>query len=237
MPDRILRASIVTSDRVNSVDWGAEVFYRRLMSVVDDYGRYDGRVSILRAQLFALKLERVSESDVAKWISKCCEAGLVRQYTVDTKPYIELLRFNQRIRSETSKWPTPPPSSADNCPPVPATGGHPPPYSYAETYAKTKTVSGREAVEVVFPLLLNTEDFKSAWADWMQHRREKKKPVTPTSQKQAFRELEEMGLGRAIAAIRHSIGKGWTGIFEPGQSDHTAQRPVDEASQERRQAF
>jgi hypothetical protein len=36
MPNRILRAGIITSDRVNALDFGAEVFYRRLMSAVDE---------------------------------------------------------------------------------------------------------------------------------------------------------------------------------------------------------
>ena len=57
--------------------------------------------------------------------------------------------------------------------------------------------------------------FASAWGDWIQHRKEKRKPVTPLSAKQALKDLEAMGADRAIAAIRHSIGKGWTGIFEP----------------------
>ena len=51
MPDRIVRQGILTSDRVNQLDWGAECFYRRLMSIVDDYGRYDARPAVLRAQL------------------------------------------------------------------------------------------------------------------------------------------------------------------------------------------
>lgn len=139
MPDRIIRAAIITSDRVNAVSWGAEVFYRRLMSVADDYGRYDGRPAILRAQLYALKLDRVSESDVGKWIRECEEAALVRVYTVDTRLYLEIMRFGQRARSE-SKWPDPP-SIAGNCPPLPAECGHSPPYSYAKSYAKSKSVS------------------------------------------------------------------------------------------------
>ena len=36
MPTRILRDGILTSERVNLLDWEAEVFYRRLLSVGDD---------------------------------------------------------------------------------------------------------------------------------------------------------------------------------------------------------
>lgn len=107
MPDRILRANILTSDPVNSLCWPAEVFYRRLMSVVDDFGRYDARPSILRANLYALKLNYVSEADIVKWMNDCSEAGLVSFYEVEGKRYLELLKFDQRLRAKKSKYPEP----------------------------------------------------------------------------------------------------------------------------------
>lgn len=107
MPDRILRAGILTSESVNTLSWPAEVFYRRLMSVVDDFGRYDGRPAVLRAALFPLRLDNVSEPDVAKWIRETEEAALVRGYVVSDRQYIEVQKFNQRLRAKTSKWPPP----------------------------------------------------------------------------------------------------------------------------------
>ncbi len=65
------------------------------------------------------------------------------------------------------------------------------------------------------PLLLATPEFESAWADWLQHRREIKKPVTPMSAQQTLAECEKMGLERAIVAIRFTIFKGWQGLREP----------------------
>jgi hypothetical protein len=111
MPDRVLRAGILTSEGVNKLSWPSEVFYRRLMSVADDFGRYDGRPSILRAALYPLKLNNVSEPDVAKWLDECSRAALVRCYVVEGKQFIEILKFDQRLRASKSKWP-----SADKCP-------------------------------------------------------------------------------------------------------------------------
>lgn len=121
MPDRIVRADILTSDHVNALSWQAEVFYRRLFSIVDDFGRYDGRASLLRAHLYPLKLDKVSEADIGKWLTECVNADLVSLYQVSGRPYVEVLRFGQRVRAESSKWPSPadadqnPPSSADSC--------------------------------------------------------------------------------------------------------------------------
>jgi hypothetical protein len=106
MPDRIVRAAILTSDGVCSLSWAAEVFYRRLMSVVDDYGRYDGRVSVLKSHCYPLQTDKVTERDVGKWLSESAAAGLVTLYSVGEKPYLQVERFNQRIRSD-SKWPAP----------------------------------------------------------------------------------------------------------------------------------
>lgn len=122
MPDRIVRAGILTSDSVNALSWPAEVLYRRLHSVVDDYGRYDGRSSMLRAHLYPLKIDKVSEADVGKWLTECVTAGLVSLYRVAGRPYVEVLKFGARVRAETSKWPSPddadvqPQTSADICP-------------------------------------------------------------------------------------------------------------------------
>jgi len=111
MPDRILRVGILTSERVNCLSWPAEVFYRRLFSVADDFGRYDGRNAILRAMLYPLQLDRVSERDVGKWKTESSEAGLVTLYAVKDRPYLQIEKFDQRLRAKTSKWP--PPTTAD----------------------------------------------------------------------------------------------------------------------------
>ena len=115
MADRIIRSDILTSDSVNLLSWPAEVFYRRLMSIADDFGRYDGRASLLRGSLYSLKLDKVSEADIAKWLDECQKAGLVSFYHVDGKPYLEILKFGQRLRIMKSKYPEPdsnPPQSA-----------------------------------------------------------------------------------------------------------------------------
>lgn len=108
MANRVVRDGILDSERVNKLSWAGEVFYRRLMSIVDDFGRGDGRASILRSKLYPLKLERVSEADIIKWMGECTEAELVSQYVVEKKPYFELLDFNQQVRIKKSKYPANP---------------------------------------------------------------------------------------------------------------------------------
>lgn len=82
-----------------------------------------------------------------------------------------------------------------------------------EEAKEKKAPFNANAVEL--PECLKTEAFSDAWALWQQHRKEKKNPLTPTATKQQLKELEKMGEARAVAAIRHSIAGGYTGIFEP----------------------
>lgn len=107
MPSRLLREGILSSERVNALDFPAEVFYRRLMSKVDDHGLYDARPSMLRASLYPLKVDRVREADISRWIAACEKAGLIALYDEDGKPYLQMLDTRWQARSEP-KLPLPP---------------------------------------------------------------------------------------------------------------------------------
>jgi len=65
---------------------------------------------------------------------------------------------------------------------------------------------------------LRCAEFQAAWSDWVQHRKEKKAPLTPQSVKMQIKQLDGMGLKRAVAMIRHTLFKGWQGLRE---SDET----------------
>ena len=107
MATRMLRDGILSSERVARLGWAEEVFYRRLMSVVDDYGRFYAHPALLRAACYPLLLDKVSDSDVGKWLTACVDAALVRVYpALDGKRYLEIQDFGQRIQSK-SKFPDP----------------------------------------------------------------------------------------------------------------------------------
>jgi len=116
MPDRIIRAKILTSEKVDRLEAPAEVFYRRLINVVDDFGRYDARPSILRAACYPLRTDKLREADILRSLAACQSAELIALYEVGGKPYLELLNLQDRRRAKHSKYP--PPTSADSSQPV-----------------------------------------------------------------------------------------------------------------------
>ena len=108
MPSRILREGILTSERVDMLTPQGELFYRRLMSVVDDFGRFDGRPQMLRVSCFPLRVDRVREADISRWLDELQTAGLIALYAVNGKPYLEMHDFRQQVRAKESRYPSKP---------------------------------------------------------------------------------------------------------------------------------
>ena len=107
MPNRIVRDAILTSEAVSRLDWPEEVFYRRLMSVVDDYGRCEANPQLLRSRCYPLQVDKVRVADIARWMAACQKAGLIAHYEVSGKAYLQIEKFGQQQRS-ASKCPAPP---------------------------------------------------------------------------------------------------------------------------------
>lgn len=106
MPNRIIREGILTSPKLAKLGWPEEVFYRRLLSVVDDFGRYYADAGMLRAACYPRQLNKVSDSDVGKWLTALVEAALVRVYPAeDGERYLEVVKFDQQVRAKKSKFP------------------------------------------------------------------------------------------------------------------------------------
>ncbi len=106
MPNRILREGILTSRPIAALTDDGEAFYRRLMSIVDDYGRFECDLDILRARLFPLALERWPVYRVASALEDCHLNNLILIYG-EGKLYLQINNFRQQTRSP-SKCPDPP---------------------------------------------------------------------------------------------------------------------------------
>lgn len=112
MPQRFLRPGITTSDQWNSVSFPAQSLYIRILTLVDDFGRYDARVPILHGQCFALRPE-MKPLQTAALRSELHSSGLITVYVVDGKEYLQIEKWQERARCEASKFPDKPESAAD----------------------------------------------------------------------------------------------------------------------------
>lgn len=200
MPNRIVRESILTSDKVDGLDAASEVFYRRLLSKVDDYGRFDARPSILRTSLFPLRVDRVREADCSRWIAACEKAGLIALYCHDGKPYLEVLNTGWQKRSP-SKFPDREhlQTSANICAQV-QTDAH------LDVVVVEDVVGNTSADADLFPGV-----DKQVVADFRKLRKAKKAEVTPTAVAGIVREATAAGY-TLEQALKTCCERGWTGF-------------------------
>lgn len=108
MPNRIIKESICMSDQINALSPFEEVLFYRLIVNADDYGRYDGRLPIIKNRLFPLK-ESLRVDQIEKALQTLSSVELVFRYIVDGKPFIRLTGWDrhQSIRAKKSKYPSP----------------------------------------------------------------------------------------------------------------------------------
>ena len=104
MPNRILR-DWTNSDKIDQLSFQAEVFFTRLIMKADDYGCYWADEKRLRCNLFVLKIDKIREADITRWMAECQKAGLIALYESESKKYLQIVDFNQRKRIMSSQFP------------------------------------------------------------------------------------------------------------------------------------
>nr|DAU76240.1 MAG TPA: replisome organizer [Caudoviricetes sp.] len=166
MPTRLIREGILTSERIASLSWEAEVFYRRLMSVADDYGLYDARPAILRSALYPLQLEKMSECNIQRCLAACEAAGLILLFARNGKSFLQIRDFGQQIKSKP-KYPLP--SDADLINPL---------RSDTERYNPSPSVTNRnESLPPVTKSETNTESYTNTKTNADTNSNEKRKSI------------------------------------------------------------
>ena len=192
MPSRIVREAILTSASVCSLAWPEEVFYRRLMSIVDDYGRHEANQQLLRSRCYPLQTDQVRVADISRLMAACQKAGLVVLYEVAGKQYLQIEKFGQQQRSK-SKYPQPPTSTCEQL------------LSDAEQQIASAPVfvdvsvsedgcEGEPARKRATPPPCPADVDHQVWSDWLQLRKAKKAPVTDTVIGNAVDEAAKAGM-------------------------------------------
>src|ERR1700739_2706438 len=100
MPNRYVREGINSSRAVASLDAATEVFYRRMINVVDDFGRFEVDTMLIRSQAYPVH-PNVRVTDISRWIAACEKAGLLVLYEVSGRDYLVLTK-TERPRALSS---------------------------------------------------------------------------------------------------------------------------------------
>ena len=120
MPNRILKESICTSEKISELSDFNFRLWASLITYVDDYGRGDARPAIIKGRCFPLR-ERVTAKQISDGLSELAETGCIQLYQVDGGAYLYFPNWerHQRIRQKVSKYPEP--TTRGNSPQLAAT--------------------------------------------------------------------------------------------------------------------
>lgn len=108
MPNRMIKDSIHTSEKVNAMTDFQFRLWINLIAYVDDYGRGDARPAVIRGTCFPLR-ERLTNKDIENALMGLAGIGCVGLYEVDGRPYLYFPNWEQHqtIRNKRSKFPAP----------------------------------------------------------------------------------------------------------------------------------
>lgn len=126
MPNRILKESICTNEQIDGLTAFEETVFYRLIVICDDFGRFDGRISVLKGRMFPLRDDKLKTEALEKAMKSLVQAGLVKFYKAEGKPYLHLTGWerNQQRRAKFSKFPAPEDADPEELPASEGDGNH-----------------------------------------------------------------------------------------------------------------
>ena len=107
MPNRIIKETICSSEKIDQLGADAECFFYRLIVNCDDFGLLDARPAILKSKCYPLK--SIDSKRLQMMLAALAEAGLVELYSVEGRPYLHIKKWDrhQQIRAKRAKYPMP----------------------------------------------------------------------------------------------------------------------------------
>lgn len=110
MPTRYLKPGVRDSEAIDALSPLAETLFYRLLVTVDDFGRFDARPAMIKSHCFPVK-ESVNVAKCAALLEELARFGLVLLYQVDGKPYLQMLKWDNKPRAAESAYP----AHSDTC--------------------------------------------------------------------------------------------------------------------------
>lgn len=219
MPNRIIKESICTSDSVDQMTWFEECFWQRLIVNCDDYGRFDARISVLKARLFPLK-EKLKNKDIETAIAKLALIGCIVLYECAGKPYLFLPSWenHQTIRAKKSKYPSPDEQGSTR--EIICTQMNTDESECSRNPIQSESNPNTNSADK--PL----SDFDIAINNFKDHRKKIKKPMTDHAVDLLKKDLQKYApddVQKQIELIDRAIMKGWQTVYP--DKEQTSDKP------------
>ena len=204
MPNRVIREGFLDSEKINSLSDQEQIFYIRLLLVVDDYGRYDARPELIKSRCYPVTDKR--QSIVSTMLTKLNKVGLLVLYNVDNKNYLEICNYNQRLRQKREKYPAPNIGVIVEC----LTDD-----SYVRPESNPIQSESEKNIETN-PNPKELNNFDIAFNDFRDMRKKIKKAMTPRAEELILIELNKLAPeneNEQIQILNKSTMNDWQGVF------------------------
>lgn len=210
MPNRIIKESICTNDKVAALKDFEFRLWVGLITQADDAGRGDARPQIIKGRIFPLR-ESVTIKQIDDALYALASHGLVVLYKVDGKSFYAFPSWaeHQRIRDCKPKYPSP--EEADTLPQSAASCGELP-QAAAIIQSNPNTNPNPNPNPrwgcVSAPLREALEGFE-------EMRNKLRKPMTDRARELALKELRKLASDEVaqIAIVEQSIQNGWQSFY------------------------
>ena len=106
MPTRYLKPGVRDSESIDSLTPQAENLFYRLLVTVDDFGRFDARPAMIKANCFPIK-DSVSINKCKDLLYELETNELITVYVVSGKNILQMSKWDNVPRAKESKYPAP----------------------------------------------------------------------------------------------------------------------------------
>ena len=116
MPNRIIKESVRTSPSLAALSDAAERLWHRLVTCVDDFGRYDGDPEVILAGCFGRRPKGWNAGKIERCLQELStepnpkDRTLLYRYDIKGRWYVEITKAELHLtrRAKVSKWPSRP---------------------------------------------------------------------------------------------------------------------------------
>jgi hypothetical protein len=235
---RTIKPSFFTDSKVGGLPPYARLVFIGLWTLVDRNGRLPDDPDEIAAQILPYDMVDDELLDLAG-VNGCLQLlhsqKLIRRYSVGNLRYIQVLNFSKHQHvydNEKALYPEPVNEESELVPtssnklelvrePLIISIGSDLNLnsSLKRSGRKRKKEDPTSAVPALVPPPIPPE-YSQEWDQFVQHRKELKKPLTPTATKLALASLQAMGAARAVRTLRWTVAKGWQGLREPSEQEY-----------------
>jgi hypothetical protein len=106
MPTRYLKPGVRDSEAIDNLSPQAEILFYRLLVTVDDFGRFDARPAMIKAQCFPIK-DSISIGKCKDLLDELNNKGLIYIYEAGGKLNLMMCKWDNVPRAKESKYPAP----------------------------------------------------------------------------------------------------------------------------------